>query len=400
MNQSLYIEPRIRNLSSAVKYVKNNNLLRAYFENQNLQINTQNVKTLLETLAYAQKVLVVEGCSTQCSFCDNDPPKKINPSPFVNFSSIIDTLDDLVNKGFIEMAYPAAMIAFHKNGETLHWSDGKHNAYDLLKKVHEKNPWYREDSEYNNFKLFTAGTMGNKKALRALEQIVADPSVLGDDPNGHPGQIRFSFHTGSLLYRQDTGRWERAMAEDYRIARPLMDENRVRWSIHYFFEGNPPEDKEELKWFYLQPQIDELARILKMADYSEKEIKEIIESASPIDNPFDHKLYVQTARVVPSMKDKLSRDIFEELQRATFDYSGYIESRGEDRLPEGYYPPYQTSLVARTGSVIVNPSKYRRTELETPLQGSQFFGTLGIPVSPKTGQPCYFRSLCIGENSV
>lgn len=364
------------NIGEVILYFKESPFWRTLFETADVDVNHKSVKYYLHYLHYLQKVVVVEGCSTQCDFCDHYAPPRIHPAPFNNFKEIIDRLRELKERQFIQYAYPPRKQVFHNNGETLQWihRDRKtgqlHDSHDLLRYARgNRSPLSRIDGQYDDILIKTAG-LYVPYVRNAVSKIVDDPELT-------EVCFRYSFHTRSLMARTNFPKWYDSVVEDVRVLRPLLGQQRLGFGIHCHFDrvGGNPIDGDTLD--HLQPQLSLLKDVLISANYDESVICGVLYGDFR-DGASSSPLYVSSIRRI----DDGSKEIPA--------YDAYIRERGKFETSD-YYPKLQTFISANTGEIFVNLSRYNRTEQNSPFDGlAKLSGRLGV--SEYNGSS-YFTSL-------
>jgi len=361
-------------LPQIVEHFAQSPFWKSLFDSSNQPITKDTVGYYLKYIPDLQKIKVVEGCSTQCDFCDHLAPKKVHSAPFDNFTIIVDELRALRELGFVQFSNPPSKVVFHSNGETLQYHYGNWDAHDLLSYINGPQlPQWQNGGHHNTMKLKTAGA--HSPATRdALKKIVTDLELTLI--------FSYSFHQGSLLARTHPDIWRESTIENFQILEPLFNQGRLQFSIHSLPDetGRVPSPGNTM--FHLEPQLTLLYEMLLEAGYTSEELALVFNPESKINGL--KPLHLSYLRVVRSPGISVP-DYLEN----TPSYAEHIQLR-QGKI--GFnYPSHQVFIAANTGEIFVNKSRYDRVNDDYPFDGlAQLPGRLGIPID---NGPSFFSSI-------
>ena len=207
-------------------------------------LNEQRMLRIIDDIIFLKHLMIVKGCSHQCSFCGQNPLLKVEQIYEQDFMHIVNVFERFVAAAGIPQYHALSDISFHRDGESLMYA-GKKSPQDegngdlaaMMLRVKESRLFDRTKDKADRIRICTAGVFDRdegKTITGAIKKMMSDiDRYFGTDKKtGSRGGIRFSFHTGTA-YLKKSGHlgispddWVRILIDNFVLFKPLFDDGR------------------------------------------------------------------------------------------------------------------------------------------------------------------------------
>lgn len=268
--------------ASVLKRVRDYIASEKLFQHLPKGISDDDLTRLVDDILFLKKILVVEGCRHQCTFCFYSPSNNVREMYFDDYQYLVSRLEEMVQVTGIPMFYTPSEFAFHRNGESIMYvgkrspiDERKGDLPDIILRLKESSLLNRTDATRNILFIYTAGfyDVDPEKTISSnVLRLVEDPAKYFGSSNGKKGGIVFSLHTAPRYFRNNSvnrgitkNEWIDILVEDFRILRPLYEDDRL--TVRTKVVEDTPKNQRMLNNHHPSYVLELLAHILDKARY-------------------------------------------------------------------------------------------------------------------------------------